>query len=206
MADETLGSVVHLDQLRLPLERTSIRQRRREEADWCDHIAEELRNQGLRVEREYGTRYGRVDLAVLHPTLPLAVDFIEAKIYQPLAGVGQLLSYRLAVADYPPKLTLVVPPALHEHPSLAEVCESVGITLWRYQSPEQRERRERFYANNRLTARELRRQKAIVEARVSKQAKEERRWQQLVRSVRTAQEVAARRSREGNTLGADQSP
>jgi hypothetical protein len=132
-----------------------LRQRRRGEAELCDEIAAELSGQGLRVVQQHPTMTdsarARVDLAVLHPSGSWAVELIEVKVVQPYAGIGQLLGYQYGLVPTP-RLTLAVPPSLHDLPALAYACDTAGVRLWQYEPAAVRERRLRFAARRPIPA------------------------------------------------------
>jgi hypothetical protein len=176
----------------------------RPEAELCDQIAVVLRGQGWRVECEYMTKHGRVDIAVLHPSKPSPIEFIEAKLRHPLAGIGQLLAYGIAAPAPRPMLTLVVPAALHQ-PGLAEVCAATGIRLWAYQSLERQQVSAAFYSPERVAARQQQRDTALTaqEVMLAARKKGDREWERMIRAVRQAQERARARLGESSRVSAD---
>lgn len=77
---------------------------------------------------------GACDIAIYRPdpAVPLArgplFALVEAKVADPLKGIGQLHSYAAGI-DPRPGLILAVPREL-DSPRLRHACESTGVTLW----------------------------------------------------------------------------
>ena len=112
-----------------PIEQTQMTPFRSLEAELCDKFAAELTAKKFTVEQEYPLPSGRkVDIVAF---LKKDVHYIiEAKVKDPLAGIGQLIADKIELNAPGAKLVLLLGNDCASRNIIKRTCESLNIEIW----------------------------------------------------------------------------